>query len=159
MREAHRLPESGRFVEADSRGVKYRKPRNDGRFRRARPSEYSVHASSVRTSRHMGMRGADAKKPEAHVGTLDVPAGRDYCVTMRNITVSVDDETYRQARIKAAERETSVSALVREFLTDLATEGGESERLLQQERALRARVTNFSASDRLSRNEVHDRRR
>jgi plasmid stability protein len=78
---------------------------------------------------------------------------------MKNITVSVDDDTYRQARIQAAERETSVSALVREFLTDLATEGGESERLLQQERALRARVTNFSASDRLSRNEVHDRRR
>ncbi len=76
---------------------------------------------------------------------------------MKNITVSVDDETYRAARIKAAERDTSVSALVRQFLAELAA--GDTERLLRQERALRARVTRFSASDRLSRDELHDRRR
>ena len=35
---------------------------------------------------------------------------------MRNITVSVDDATYRRARIRAAELDTSVSALVREYL-------------------------------------------
>ena len=34
---------------------------------------------------------------------------------MRNITVSVDDATYRRARIRAAELDTSVSALVREL--------------------------------------------
>ncbi len=39
---------------------------------------------------------------------------------MRNITVSVDDETHRLARIRAAEMDTSVSALVREFLGNLA---------------------------------------
>lgn len=38
---------------------------------------------------------------------------------MRNITVSVADETYRRARIAAAEQDTSVSALVREFLDGL----------------------------------------
>ncbi len=43
----------------------------------------------------------------------------EYCGTMKNITVSVDEETYRRARMKAAERDTSVSALVRQFLTDL----------------------------------------
>jgi len=37
---------------------------------------------------------------------------------MKNITVSVDDETYRRARIKAAERETSLSALVKQFLAE-----------------------------------------
>ena len=41
---------------------------------------------------------------------------------MRNITVSVHDETYRQARIVAAQRDTSVSALVREFLAGLTAE-------------------------------------
>ena len=35
-------------------------------------------------------------------------------------TVTVDDETYRGARIKAAERNTSVSALVKHFLAELA---------------------------------------
>ena len=45
-----------------------------------------------------------------------------YCeIAMRNITVSVDDETYTQARIVAAHRDTSVSALVREFLAGLTT--------------------------------------
>ena len=40
-------------------------------------------------------------------------------VTMRNITLSIDEETYRLARIKAAEAGTSVSALVRDYLADL----------------------------------------
>jgi hypothetical protein len=78
---------------------------------------------------------------------------------MKNITVSVDDETYRRARIKAAERDTSVSALVRQFLAELAAGESDRERLLRHERSLRARVTNFSASDRLSRDELYDRRR
>ncbi len=39
---------------------------------------------------------------------------------MKNITVSVDEETYRLSRIRAAENGTSVSALVREYLTALA---------------------------------------
>ena len=42
----------------------------------------------------------------------------------RVITISVDDETYRRARIKAAEQAMSVWALVKRFLTELAA--GES---------------------------------
>ena len=44
---------------------------------------------------------------------------------MRNITVSVDDGTYRRARIRAAELDTSVSALVRDYLGSLVGPGGE----------------------------------
>jgi uncharacterized protein YdaU (DUF1376 family) len=77
---------------------------------------------------------------------------------MRNITVSLDDATYRRARIIAAERDTSVSALVKRFLVDLASEESEAERLKREERALRERITTFRASDRLSRDEVHGRR-
>ena len=39
---------------------------------------------------------------------------------VKNITVAVDDETYRAARIRAAELGTSVSALVRDYLRTLA---------------------------------------
>ena len=46
---------------------------------------------------------------------------------MRNITVSVDEETHRVARIKAAELDTSVSALVRGYLRSLVTEGSSDE--------------------------------
>lgn len=35
---------------------------------------------------------------------------------MKNITLKVDDETYRKARIRAAQAGTSVSAMVRAFL-------------------------------------------
>ena len=41
---------------------------------------------------------------------------------MRNITVSVDEETHRIARIRAAELDTSVSAMVRGFLRSLAVD-------------------------------------
>ena len=76
---------------------------------------------------------------------------------MKNITVSLDDETYRRARIKAAELDTSVSSLVRQFLIELVAGESETERLKRQERELRAMITTFSASDRLSRDQVHDR--
>ncbi|RYD18498.1 MAG: hypothetical protein EOP88_22370 [Verrucomicrobiaceae bacterium] len=47
---------------------------------------------------------------------------------MKNITLKVDDETYRKARIRAAEKGTSVSAMVREFLTGQANAENEQER-------------------------------
>lgn len=71
----------------------------------------------------------------------------------------MDDETYRLARVKAAERGTSVSALVKGFLASLAADGGDFERLARDEVALRERVRRFRAGDRLSREEIHDRRR
>jgi hypothetical protein len=80
-----------------------------------------------------------------------------YRVPVKNITVSVDDETYRRARMKAAEQDTSVSALVRRFLVDLAAGETETERLKRQERELRERITKFRGGDRLGRDEVHRR--
>ncbi|MBS1826462.1 MAG: ribbon-helix-helix protein, CopG family [Acidobacteria bacterium] len=76
---------------------------------------------------------------------------------MRNITVSVDDETYRRARVAAAALDTSVSALVKAYLQQLATVETESERLKRQEREIREKISNFTARTRLSRDEVHER--
>ena len=76
---------------------------------------------------------------------------------MKNITVSLDDETYRRARMIAAQRDTSVSAMVKRFLLDLASGESETERLKRQERELRERITDFDGSDRLSRADVHRR--
>lgn len=76
---------------------------------------------------------------------------------MKNITVSVDDETYRRARIIAAEGDTSVSALVKRFLNELGGTESEFDRLKRLEIELRKRVKNFSAADRLSRDEIHQR--
>ena len=76
---------------------------------------------------------------------------------MRNITVAVDDETYKRARVAAAERDTSVSALVKAYLEQLASHETEIERLKRQEREIRSSIETFSASNRLSREELHSR--
>jgi predicted transcriptional regulator len=77
---------------------------------------------------------------------------------MKNITVSLDDETYRRARMIAAHRDTSVSALVKRFLVDLASGETEFERLKRLEQAVREQIVDFDGSDRLSRDEIHDRK-
>ena len=77
---------------------------------------------------------------------------------MKNITVSLDDETYRRARVVAAQRDTSVSALVKRFLLELASSESEFERLKRLEREARERVTDFSASENLPRDRLYDRR-
>ncbi len=43
-------------------------------------------------------------------------------VSMRNLTVSVDDDVYRHCRVRAAELDTSVSALLRAFLRRLVSD-------------------------------------
>lgn len=76
---------------------------------------------------------------------------------MRNITVSVPDEVYRRARIEAAVRGRSVSALVAGFLSALGDQDGEFERLLAQQDEILAEIDDFEAGDRLSRDEIHGR--
>jgi len=90
---------------------------------------------------------------------LDFSQFHSYTVSVKNITVSVDEQTYRRARIIAAERGASVSALVKQFLANLARGGDENERLKQAEALLREGITEFSAADRLSRDALYQRER
>lgn len=76
---------------------------------------------------------------------------------MKNITVTVADEVYRAARVRAAEQGSSVSALVRDFLGSLADRDGEFARLEAQQHAVQQRIRGFRAADRLSRAAVHER--
>jgi hypothetical protein len=59
-----------------------------------------------------------------------------------------DEDTYRRARIKAAEQDTSVSALVRRFLVELAATETDVASLSARKKELRARVPAFRAGDR-----------
>lgn len=88
---------------------------------------------------------------------LDFSKAHSYTVSVKNITVSLDDTTYRRARVIAAERGTSVSALVKQFLEGLAKGGDEHEQLRQAEALLRQEITGFRGGDRLARDELHDR--
>lgn len=76
---------------------------------------------------------------------------------VKNITLSVPDEVYRAARIRAAEHGQSVSAMVKDFLTGLSGQDAEFKRLETLQAQVQARVTEFRAGDRLSRDEAHTR--
>lgn len=76
---------------------------------------------------------------------------------MKNITVTVPDDVYRSARVRAAEEGRSVSALVAEFLRSLSESGGEFARLEAQQRRVQAEIERFTAGDRLARDELHGR--
>ncbi len=76
---------------------------------------------------------------------------------MKNITVSVPDEVYRAARIRAAEEGRSVSGMVSAYLRSLSGTGAEFARLEAQQRRIQSEITHFRAADRLTRDEVHDR--
>ena len=80
-----------------------------------------------------------------------------YRETVKNLTVSVPDDVYREARIRAAERGTSVSAMVAEYLRSLAGPSSEFIRLRELQRVITAELGDFSAADRLSRDEIHER--
>ena len=92
---------------------------------------------------------------------------------MRNLTVSVDDETHRLARVRAAEQDTSVSGLVRDFLRRLASgdaaitpSGSEDDaevtslrraRLLAVIEDIEAAGSGLLMSENLPRDQLHDR--
>jgi plasmid stability protein len=76
---------------------------------------------------------------------------------VKNITVSVPDDVYRDARVRAAEQGRSVSALVAEYLASLSDQGRELARLGEKRRRIIAEMTHFSAADRLDRDAVHER--
>jgi plasmid stability protein len=76
---------------------------------------------------------------------------------VKNITVSVSDDVYRHARIRAAELGKSVSALVAEFLNSLSEHETEFARLEAKQRRIQSDIARFRARDRLSRDETHAR--
>ncbi len=76
---------------------------------------------------------------------------------MKNITVSVPDDIYRAARIRAAERGSSVSALVAEYLGSLSERETEFARLEAQQKRVQSEIKRFRARDRLDREEIHTR--
>lgn len=72
----------------------------------------------------------------------------------RNITLSLSDDLIRRAKVLAAERDTSVSALVSELLgglvgdaRDYATEWAEEERLMAEGVGLRIGEITWSRDD------------
>lgn len=77
---------------------------------------------------------------------------------MKNITLAIEDEVLDRVRIVAAEKRTTVNALVREFLADLASR---DERLAEARKQLLRLMDNSEgrmAPDwKFDREETHER--
>jgi plasmid stability protein len=78
---------------------------------------------------------------------------------VKNITVSVPDEVHRAARIAAAERGSSVSALVADYLRTLSSNerAAELARLARRRAEIIAALPYLSASENVDRDELHGR--
>ena len=77
---------------------------------------------------------------------------------MKNITLAIDEDVLERARLVAAEQKTTVNAMVREFLADVA---GRDERLEKAREGLRELTRNskgrMRADFKFNREETHER--
>lgn len=77
---------------------------------------------------------------------------------MANLTVVIDDELLRRARIRALEHNTSVNALVRDYLTSFADSGVEAAVRRELAELARASAASSGAAGRTwTRDELYDR--
>ena len=76
---------------------------------------------------------------------------------MRNITLSVEDDVLAAARRLAAERNSSVNALVRDYLTTLAALETQAGRARARLRLLSRRSPGRLGKKTWSRDDLHDR--
>ena len=74
---------------------------------------------------------------------------------MKNLTVSVDEETYKRARIVAAQKGTSVSALVSDYLTGLAAADERLADLKSKMAKLLSKKRRFAVGPKPSREETY----
>lgn len=75
---------------------------------------------------------------------------------MKNITVSVNDDIYHRARIKAAEKKSSVSRLVAEYLEKLVEEDDRLDKAREEMTLLFERNAGGEYRVKMSREEMHD---
>ena len=76
---------------------------------------------------------------------------------VRNITLSVDDDVLAAVRRIAAEQNSSVNALVREYLTNLAAHEGRATRARARIRQLSKQSQGRLGKKSWTREELHDR--
>ena len=76
---------------------------------------------------------------------------------MANLTITIDDDLLRKARIRALEQGTSVNAILRDYLTAFAGGGDAQARALADLLALSRASTARRGSATWTRDELHER--
>jgi hypothetical protein len=77
---------------------------------------------------------------------------------VKNITLTIDDEVLDKVRVLAAERKTTVNAMVRKFLTEIATRDDRRERARRElVELMRTSKGRLAPDYRFDRDETHER--
>ena len=76
---------------------------------------------------------------------------------MANLTISVDDDVLKQARLKAIEQGTSVNALLREYLEAYAGVKARQEEAIKDLLRISESATSGRGGHRWTRDELHER--
>jgi plasmid stability protein len=76
---------------------------------------------------------------------------------MANLTITIDDEILRRARVRAMEQDQSVNSLLREYLEAYAAAGSTWEHAAEALLRLSAGVQSGRGKRRWTRDELHER--
>ena len=76
---------------------------------------------------------------------------------MANLTITVDDEILRRARVRATEQDRSVNGLLREYLEAYAAAGQAWEQAAEAILKLSAQTRSGRGERRWTRDELHER--
>jgi hypothetical protein len=76
---------------------------------------------------------------------------------VKNVTVTLDDDTARWARLEAARREMSVSRLIRDLLRENMRQNQTYELAMRSYLSRSAQVLNDASAPYPARDELHDR--
>jgi uncharacterized protein (DUF4415 family) len=77
---------------------------------------------------------------------------------MANLTITVDDEVLRRARMRALEQDTSVNSLLRDYLEAFASTGAAWQQATDEILRLSAQAKSGRGGRRWTRDELHERR-
>jgi hypothetical protein len=77
---------------------------------------------------------------------------------MANLTITVDDEILRRARIRALEQDTSVNSVLRDYLEAFAAAGTTWNQAADEILRLSSQASGGRGKRRWTRDELHERR-
>lgn len=91
------------------------------------------------------------------MNAIEETHGYTYTVLMKNVTLAIEDATLRQARRIAAERSTSLNAMIREFLLELTERDSRADQARQRILDLCEESTAEVGQKEWRRDELHER--
>jgi len=120
--------------------------------------DHSSFITRISGAKHVSARrGSTLRRPRNSAGPVDDVHSLTYTVFMKNITLSVDEKVLAAVRRYAAERDSSVNGMVREYLEKIAVSEDRARQARLRIRELSKRSRARIGAMAWKRDELHDR--